>query len=434
MKHALPLLSAFLSAFLLAACQTPTATVLPGQRELVIRFQPGLGDADKARLREASGVEDFVAVMPDAERWRLRSADDGLLGRLSETAGVKYAQRNNIRSLGPIRSALAAPRFTLLDAAAPNDPGYAKQWHLPLAHFPEAWTLSTGRGVVVATVDSGVDPGHPDLRGNLLPMLDEVVAMGGHDTYLGQDFDGRDSHGHGTHVAGIIGASANNRVGITGAAPDVKILPVKVTDHRGEADDAIIARGVVDAVDRGARVVNLSIGGAAPSPILLDVINYAFNHGATMVIAAGNESAPVDYPAAYRGVIAVGGVTAGSEVGSYSNHGDGLVLVAPGGGRPGSDEGPGVFSTIPTYACTVTELEHLDQGYDYMTGTSMAAPQVTAAVALLLAREPLLSPAQIWTRLASAAHPLGLLSFDERSGYGLLDANKALRATSDDGR
>jgi subtilisin family serine protease len=190
----------------------------------------------------------------------------------------------------------------------------------------------------------------------------------------------------------------------------------------------------VDAVDAGARVVNLSIGGSEPSPILLDVINYAFDQDVTLVIAAGNESRDVDYPAAYKGVLAVGGVTAEGKVASYSNFGDRLVLVAPGGGRPGLDEGPGVYATTPTYPCTATEYERIALNYDRLTGTSMAAPQVTAAVALLLAREPALTPAQVWTRLVASASRIGLLAFEQDSGYGMLDAAAALRQGSDDGQ
>ncbi len=113
-------------------------------------------------------------------------------------------------------------------------------------------------------IDSGVDPDHPDLVASPLPLIDEVIALGNHDVAQGASFDGRDGHGHGTHVSGLIAAVAGNGIGVAGAAPEAKILPVKVTPMSGETDDATIARGIADAVDAGARVLNLSIGGREP--------------------------------------------------------------------------------------------------------------------------------------------------------------------------
>jgi subtilisin family serine protease len=307
-----------------------------------------------------------------------------------------------------------------------GDPDFDKQWYLGECHFPDAWSATVGNGVTVAVVDSGVDPNHPDLKANLLPLIDEVAARGKTDNSFGVSFTGRDGNGHGTHVTGLIAAVAGNGMGIRGAAAGVKILPVKVTSAAGETDDVTIAKGIFDAVDQGAQVINLSIGGPDPSLLLLEALNYAFDHHVTVVIAAGNESRDVNYPAAFDGVVAVGALTSDGQVASYSNRGPKLVLCAPGGGKAGGWEGPAIYSTTPTYPCYITQSEGNSQSYGYLAGTSMATPLVTAAVALILAGEPGLDPAQVRTRLAAAADDLETPGYDDTSGFGALDAKQAL--------
>lgn len=442
MKHAAYLLP----LVLLTACQalTPGAAPPPAVApasvpgELVMRFEPGTAEAAKAQIRQRLGVSRVYSVMEDGERWLLGgdASVDAAVSRLAGEPAVKFAQPNHVRSLSPLMAEEAAPdlspKFRVLQT--PSDPDYSKQWHLSRANFPEVWGVTKGKGITVAVIDSGVDPDHPDLKANLLPMIDEVVAMGNKDVLNQQSYNNKDGHGHGTHVCGIVGAVANNGVGISGAAPEVTILPIKVTTSTGDADDATISKGIVDAVDKGARVINLSIGGPEPSPILLDALNYAFNKNVAVVIAAGNDGRAVNYPAAYAGVISVGAITPTEKIASYSSHGKQLVMVAPGGGTPGRNEGEPIYSTTPTYPVYITMFERKTNNYGLLAGTSMAAPLVTATAALLLTQEPGLTPAQMRTRLAATATEGGAPGYDEYYGFGVLDVAAALSANVDDGR
>jgi serine protease len=310
--------------------------------------------------------------------------------------------------------------------------GIAAQWHLTKARFPAAWSASRGRGVIVAVIDSGVDPEHPDLKPNLLPMIDVVVAMGRRDNVdSGRlNFDGRDSHGHGTHVSGLIAARSTSPEGVSGGAPEAQILPVKVTPLSGETDDATIAKGIRDSVDQGARVLNLSIGGPEPSPILLEALNYAMLRGAVPVIAAGNDGGVVNFPAAYPGVVAVGATTESGQVANYSCRGEGLVLVAPGGGQSGRREGAPLYSTMPTYQAFGSSGARQGVGYGTLAGTSMAAPLVSAAAALILSAHPEFSPPQVRTRLAATTNDRPR-PWEPESGFCDLNTEAALAPLQD---
>lgn len=442
--------TAVATALLASACQTPLAAPTGAAgAELVVRFHDGLDEAARAALRSQAGITHPLALHPGTEVWTLPSADAArqLAETLMAQPGVDYAEPNGPRKLqgfgfnqptgaptptttspfvaGPSARSVS-PTSANAAALLGGDPDYDKQWYLGQCRFPDVWSAGTGGGVTVAVVDSGVDPNHPDLKANLLPLIDEVAARGKTDVSYGVSFSGRDGNGHGTHVAGLIAAVANNGVGIRGASPGVKVLPIKVTSALGETDDVTIAKGIFDAVDQGAQVINLSIGGPDPSLLLLEALNYAFDHRVTVVIAAGNESRDVNYPAAFDGVLAVGALTSDGKVASYSNRGPKLVICAPGGGKAGGWEGPAIYSTTPTYPCYITQTEGNTETYGYLAGTSMATPLVTAAVALILANEPGLDPAQVRTRLAAAADDIETPGYDETSGFGALDIKHAL--------
>lgn len=451
-RHGVALAVATLG-LLASACQTPNAVAPLAApqvaRELAVGFKDGLDESARSALRASVGATRVLALGRTTEVWSLDSAAStaAAAAALAGRPGIEYTQANATRRLqgflpkepqGAMATEPAMPGAAPGPTATPGqistftpsiigttDPDIDKQWYLTASGFTEVWSASTGAGVTVAVIDSGVDPGHPDLQANLLPMIDEVAARSRKDVSYGRDYAGKDGNGHGTHVAGIIGAVANNGRGVRGAASGVKLLPIKVTSALGETDDVTIAKGIYDAVDAGAHVINLSIGGPDPSLLLLEALNYAFNKGVTVVIAAGNESRDVNYPAAFDGVVAVGALTATNEVASYSNRGPKLVICAPGGGKAGSWEGAAIYSTTPTYPCHITQTERNTTEYGYLAGTSMATPLVTAAVALILAHEPGLAPAQVRTRLAATADDLGAPGYDERSGFGALAAKRA---------
>lgn len=431
-RRLLPLL-----ALLLGACQVQGPLVAPlaapdaRPGEILVGFQANTNEADRQALRARFGATRFREMGTDGEWWPAAAATQAAtLQSLQAEPAVKFATPNFKRRLPAASTSDSAPAlgFQLFQAAAaPNDPLFARQWHLSRCGFPEAWQSSTGEGVIVAVIDSGVDPNHPDLKPHLLPMIDEVTAFGRHDVIGKENYDGRDGHGHGTHVCGLVGALHNNGIGVSGGAPNATILPIKVTANDGETDDATIAKGIRDAVAKGAKVLNLSIGGPEPSPALLDALNEAFAKGATVCIAAGNDGGRVNYPAAYPGVIAVGALTALDGIASYSSRGEDLVLLAPGGGAPGSSEGEQVLSCTPTYDCYLTTRGGKPKDYGGQAGTSMSSPIVAALAALVVAKNPNMTGAQVRTRLAATCDDIGKPGFDEAAGWGLINAARALK-------
>ncbi|MEU4688348.1 S8 family peptidase [Actinoplanes sp. NPDC023714] len=286
-----------------------------------------------------------------------------------------------------------------------SDPLRSQQWGLGKVKATSAWSKSTGAGVTVAVIDTGVDARHPDLAGKVLTGYDVLKGMAGGTT---------DGNGHGTHVAGIIGAVTGNGVGVSGVAPDAKILPIRVFDSTGSGYMSDVAEAVVWAADHGANVINMSIGSTAKLAALSDAVTYARNSGVTVVAAAGNERQdgnPTSYPAADAGVIAVAATDSADRYASFSNSGSYVDVAAP---------GSAIVSTYPT-ALT---------GGDYvaMSGTSMAAPQVAGIAALLEAYQPSLTPYAIEQVLKSSAVDLGKAGFDNDYGYGRVDAAAALAA------
>jgi type VII secretion-associated serine protease mycosin len=289
---------------------------------------------------------------------------------------------------------------TPVQALGTNDPLRAEQWALDKTSFQATWTTTEGTGVIIAVVDSGVRADHEDLNGMVLPGID--LVSGG---------DGRtDPNGHGTHVAGIIAAQAGNARGIAGAAPDVRILPVRVLGADGSGQSSNVAAGIVWAADRGARVINISLGGSSPSDGMLDAMNYAIAKGAVVVAAAGNNGTtgnqPV-YPAAYGPAIAVGAVEANLMHASFSSTGSYIDLSAPGA------------DIVSTWSST-------PNAYARMGGTSMAAPFVSASAALLIAANPGQTAVQARAALEQTASDLGAAGRDDVYGFGLVDPRAAV--------
>ncbi|MBX0326915.1 S8 family serine peptidase [Oscillochloris sp. ZM17-4] len=310
---------------------------------------------------------------------------------------------------------------------SPNDPLYPDQWALGRVGAPCAWGVTTGReDLIVAVIDSGVDMSHPDLQGRL--------RRDGFD-FVDNDGDPRDENGHGTHVAGIIAAALGNAEGGAGLAPSVQILPVRVMDAAGVGGDRRIAAGVGYAVDKGARVINLSLGStlllATPesSPLISAAIRRALDAGAVVVVAAGNDFVPL--PNAIVGgnedVIVVAAATRDDRRAVFSNSGPWVDVTAP---------GERILSTMPTYPVFLTsdalpENQRFRQGYDSMSGTSQAAPFVSALAALLLSLHPEWSAAQVTAAITASAADIypNMPSYYRRLrllGSGRIDACAAL--------
>lgn len=317
-------------------------------------------------------------------------------------------------------------------AAAPNDPLYPQQWSLMGtgggANAAAAWATSTGARQVVAVVDTGITS-HTDLQGQLLPGADVIS-----DLEVAGDGDGRDadpqdegdwypdggcgrtvgspSTWHGTHVSGIIAASTNNGAGISGMAPGARILPVRALGTCGgymsDISDGIIwaAGGELPGLALNptpARVINLSLGGVSTcSQSMQDAINYAVSRNAVVVAAAGNDGISADrsQPANCGNVVVVGAADRNGSRANYSNYGPQLDLMAP-GGSTFERESDGILSTLNSGA-SVPGTE----SYEFYQGTSMAAPHVAGAAALLLAANPALTPAQVEAALKETARTL----------------------------
>jgi len=283
-------------------------------------------------------------------------------------------------------------------AAVVNDPLYPQQWGLAKIGAEQVWAITRGAGVTIAVIDSGSGP-HPDLDAN----LDQGVNLfGGVNEPGAPDVD---TQGHGTHVAGIIAASANNAAGGVGVAPESRILPIRVLgpDGRGRSGDVVNA--VRMAADMGARVINLSLGGDQESVALSEAITYATNKGALVIAAAGNDgpTAVPKWPAAFDQTIAVAFVDQNDAPGAKSQVGDYIDITAP---------GVGILSTALG-------------NYGLSTGSSMAAAFVSGAAALLFSAQPTLTNAQARDILLQSATDLGTPGRDPQTGVGLLNLVRA---------
>ena len=308
----------------------------------------------------------------------------------------------------PATAASAAPRPPAEPVSLNGDSVRNDQWHLQELDLPGAWTYSEGAGVTVAVVDSGVDARHIDLEGQVLPGIDLV----------GNEGDGTsDPVGHGTTVSAIIAGRADDPNGVVGVAPKAKILPIRVLDEDNRYDDAlIVAKGVRWAVDHGAKVVNLSLGGSGSSPALAAAIDYAFAKDVVVIACTGNATGTsttttskvgVWYPAREPGVIAVGGMQRDGEgLWSGSIRGRETVVTAPAtdlvGARPG--------------------------GYWRVQGTSFAAPMVSATAALIRSRWPDMPAGEVVNRIIKTAQDRGAPGRDTEFGFGQIDPVAALTA------
>jgi type VII secretion-associated serine protease mycosin len=282
---------------------------------------------------------------------------------------------------------------------AASDPLLAQQWGIFAIGADRVWSTTTGAGVIVAVVDSGSGP-HPDLAENLLPGRSFLNSV---ETPEGDDIN---TSGHGSHVAGIIAAAANNGIGGSGVAPHARILPIRVLNQAGEGTTGPVASGVRYAADNGAKVINLSLGGTSDSSNLTEAIQYATDKGALVVAAAGN-GGPNDvpkWPAALDLTIAVTAVDPANKATIFDQRGDYIDISAPG-----------------------TEIVSTAKG-DYFTesGTSMAAGFVAGAAALLFAAEPRVTNAQVRDILLRTATDIGEPGRDVTFGFGLINMVAAL--------
>ncbi len=279
--------------------------------------------------------------------------------------------------------------------AAPDDTYYARQNYLTQIRAPEAWdVVRENTSIIIALIDTGVDLDHPDLKDSVIDGVNLITP--------GQLPE--DDHGHGTNVAGVVAATGNNGTGITGLSWKSKIMPVKALEASGQGDEIKLGEGIRYAVDHDAKIIVLSVGLVRYSPFLQEVADYAEEKGVLLISASGNEGREVRYPAAFPTVLAVGGVDPRNNVMTESNYGPEIDLVAP--------------WTVYTTA--------MDGQYQYNYGTSMAAPQVAGAAALILSKNPNMKPFEVRNLLQQTAEDIETHGWDEFSGYGLLRVDRAV--------
>jgi subtilisin family serine protease len=294
-------------------------------------------------------------------------------------------------------------------ASASGDQYTSVLWGMRKIRAETAWNKGTGRGVTVAVIDSGVDPTHEDLRANIVPGYD----------FVDNDADPHDEDGHGTHVAGIVAAVANNRVGVAGVAPNAKIMPVRVLDADGSGSLSDIEAGVHWAVAHGAQVVNLSLGADViveflSGGSLTDAVNDAWSKGVIPVVSAGNEGLFRSELRRAKALV----VTATTPDDRQAPYATGVGFAQWGIAAPGGTDAGGEKSMILS-----TYWDAQGRRYAYLMGTSMAAPHVAGAAAIL--RGMGLSPQETVDRLLATAKDLGARGRDSAFGAGRLDVAAA---------
>lgn len=405
----------------------------PGREALL-----GLEEDDPGRSLEQLGADEARRKM----RARLPGITAGRSRALDTILAVKALRRR-------ADVATADPNALVRPFLAPNDPLYGLQWHYPLVNLPLAWDLTTGSsGVVTAVIDTGILSQHPDLQGRLVAGYDFISSPS-----IARDNNGIDSNPedpgdlaygstssfHGSHVAGTIGAASNNGTGVAGVDWNGKIMPVRVLGVGGGTMYDVL-QGVRFAArlpnDSGtlppqrADVMNLSLGGGGFSQSAQDVFTAARGAGVIIVAAAGNNGTSTpQYPASYAGVVSVSAVDTLKSLAPYSSFGSAVDVAAPGGDRSrdrnGDGYGDGVLSTLGNDS--TLPLQYV---YQFLDGTSMAAPHVAGIVALMKAAASGMTPDQFDTLLAGGTitEDRGAAGRDDLYGFGLIDARKAVVA------
>ena len=335
---------------------------------------------------------------------------------------------------------IAALTITLAAASAfadsvSRDPFSPNQWALPKIKAPAAWTKTTGQGVLVGVVDSGVDLSHEDLAGQV---AQSTNCIGSHGDPRQCKGNGQDDYGHGTHVSGIIAALKDNGRGIAGVAPGAKLVVAKALDSSGSGRTDDINGAIMWVVDHGAKVVNLSLGENVFITQVLGTdlgtgVEYAWQHGAVAVLTAGNQQALGFGSAEYGSIdaIVVGATGPQDEVAGYSSPTGNAkwAVVAPGG--DGHDAlGQPTCSPPQDAACIISTFwsKASANGYRYDEGTSMAAPHVSATLALLMSQG--LTPAQAVERLLATVDRSVSCGINSANCHGRLDAGAAVGATA----
>ncbi len=313
----------------------------------------------------------------------------------------------------------------------PNDPLYQFQWNFKQVNAEKAWKTSTGKDVVVAVIDTGV-AAEDDPNRNIKKAKDlyGTAIVAGYD-FVDDDAFAWDGHGHGTHVAGTIAQTTNNKYGVAGLAYNAKIMPLRVLNSRGFGQVSDIADSIRFSADNGAQVINMSLGGPLPSLVMKKSIDHAHKKGVTIVAAAGNGGKRAkSYPAAYNHVIAVAATQFDRSTTFYSQWGDYVDIAAPGGNTRIDQNGDGRPDGVMQE--TLKNGNTNEHDFALYMGTSMASPHVAAAAALVIA-QGVTHPDKVEKVLQETASDSESSRYDkkeyaERYGAGIMQADAASEA------
>ncbi len=388
--------AAVLLALVVGALGVPAAVHAAVQPRLIVGFTPDATDTSRVATLGRAGIRakgtsirPLRAVVVPVAPGALAATRAKLLAR----ADVAYVEVDHVARAYDLDEAAASG---VAAAWRPNDTFLSQQWALSTLGAERAWEHARGTGVTIAVLDTGVDYIHPDLAGR--------VDLGR--DFVDNDDDPMDVQGHGTHVAGIAAGAADDGFGVAGIAPGSRILAVRVLDADGAGNYSQVANGIVHAAQKGAKVINLSLGGPEQSELLRAAIDFAASRGAIVTCASGNESArSIGYPARYESCLAVGATTSADGHAPFSNQGTGLDLVAPGAQILSSTMGG----------------QH--EAWD---GTSMASPYAAGTAALLFSQG--LGRRAVDDTLRSTARDLGAPGSDTTCGAGRIDAGAAVEA------
>ncbi|WMW23845.1 S8 family serine peptidase [Methanolobus sediminis] len=384
---------------------------VPG--EIVVQFNPGVSEAKINAMNSKNGA---------TVTYTSQYADFKVL-KIPKTKSVEemveiYSKNPNVKS--------ASPNSIMYAAMVPDDSYYPYQWNFNTEYginVEPAWDISTGIGVIVAVLDTGVAKNAPDLDGTSFVLEKDFVN---------NDGDASDDNGHGTHVTGTIAQSTNNGKGVAGIAYDCSIMPVKVLDNEGSGELTQLVEGIKYATDSGADVISMSLGwspGYDPdgeNGILDQALDYAHDNGVTIVAAAGNDKKGiVAYPAADENCIAVGATDYSGRRAYYSNYGEALDVMAPGGDIRKDLNKDGYGDGILQNTFGVNDDETTYFNYFFYQGTSMATPHVAGVAALLIANG-VSGPDNVRAAIENTAKDIYTDGWDIYSGYGIVDAYAAL--------
>lgn len=400
--------------------------------EVVVDARDNLTAEQLEALNQKYGLRlDYNSVYARDEKLLLSAVAPGdmdrLLAELRKDPLVEAAEPLHRFSIPPDEqvstASLAAQGVTVPTRAGkrwtPNDPMFAKQWNMKLIGAEQAWPRATGKGVVVAVIDTGV-AAESDAKCYLAKDFDKTQFTKGYD-FVNDDDHPTDDHGHGTHVAGTIAESTNNGVGAAGLAFDATIMPLKVLDGFGSGTSADIADAIRFAADHGAQIINMSLGSSMPDPVMHLACKYAAKKGVLIVCAAGNSGGrAVGYPAAFPECMAVSSVGPTGALAPYSSVGKQVAIASP-GGDTSREEDAGVLQN------TLLDGDRATDGYYSFQGTSMASPHVAAAAALVMSKgvKDAGEVRQILQRAATPKKP------QPHFGAGILNASKSVDLAED---